>query len=66
MLFTEWNWDTALKVQKEEGREEGVFKALCRAVYDGVMKLPYALSASNSSESEFMQWMHKFYPDYKA
>lgn len=66
MLFTEWNWDTALKVQKEEGEEEGVFKALCRAVYDGVMKLPYALSASNSSESEFMQWMHKFYPDYKA
>ena len=66
MLFTEWNWDTALKVQKEEGEEEGVFKALCRAVYDGVMKRPYALSASNSSESEFMQWMHKFYPDYKA
>jgi hypothetical protein len=23
MLVTEWNWDTALKVREEEGREEG-------------------------------------------
>jgi hypothetical protein len=23
MLVTEWNWDTALRVRKEEGREEG-------------------------------------------
>jgi predicted transposase YdaD len=24
MLFTEWNWDTALEVRWEEGREEGI------------------------------------------
>jgi hypothetical protein len=23
MLYTEWNWDDALAVQREEGREEG-------------------------------------------
>jgi predicted transposase YdaD len=23
MLFTEWNWDDALAVREEEGREEG-------------------------------------------
>jgi DNA-binding NarL/FixJ family response regulator len=24
MLFTEWNWDDALAIQREEGREEAV------------------------------------------
>jgi predicted transposase/invertase (TIGR01784 family) len=26
MLFTEWNWDDALAVRFEEGREEGIEK----------------------------------------
>jgi hypothetical protein len=24
MLYTEWNWDDALEVSREEGREEGI------------------------------------------
>jgi predicted transposase/invertase (TIGR01784 family) len=28
MLFTEWNWDDALAVRFEEGREEGLEKGL--------------------------------------
>ncbi|RKJ30319.1 hypothetical protein D7X25_37245 [bacterium 1XD42-8] len=23
MLFTEWNWNDAMKIEREEGREEG-------------------------------------------
>ena len=66
MLFTEWNWDTALKVQKEEGREEGAFEMLCNAVKNGMMSIQDALKISGGTESKFMEWMHKFYPDYKA
>jgi hypothetical protein len=30
MLMTEWNWDDALAVQREEGREEGLAKGLTK------------------------------------
>ena len=31
MLFTEWNWDTALKVQKEEAAKKDVSRAAKKA-----------------------------------
>ena len=74
MLFTEWNWDTALKVQKEEGREEGraegreegAFEMLCNAVKNGMMSIQDALKISGGTETKFMEWMRKLYPDYKT
>ena len=65
MLFTEWNWDTAFRVQKEEGREEGGLQMLCNAVVNGMMTLANALKMSGCTKDEFFAWMKKFHPDYK-
>jgi hypothetical protein len=35
MLFTEWNWDDALEVAKEEGREEGFGRGVKEGVKQG-------------------------------
>ncbi|MDR2864481.1 MAG: hypothetical protein LBV68_02595, partial [Spirochaetaceae bacterium] len=34
MLFTEWNWDDALEVAREEGLEEGI-DSLCELLEQG-------------------------------
>lgn len=70
MLFTDWNWDTAIEVAKEEalekGMEKGVIKSLCDLVYKGLLSLKDALNESSLSEPDFMSWMHQFHPDYRA
>jgi flagellar biosynthesis/type III secretory pathway protein FliH len=38
MLLTEWNWDDALAVRWEEGREEGLEKGLERGREEGLEK----------------------------
>jgi predicted transposase/invertase (TIGR01784 family) len=35
MLFTEWNWDDALAIQREEGKEEGLEKGLKKGLEKG-------------------------------
>ena len=35
MLMTEWNWDDALAVRYEEGREEGLEKVARKALMKG-------------------------------
>ena len=35
MLITEWNWDDALAVRFEEGREEGIVLAALNALAKG-------------------------------
>ncbi|GHV15335.1 hypothetical protein AGMMS49938_13310 [Fibrobacterales bacterium] len=32
MIYTEWNWDDALRVRKEEGIQEGLQKGLQRVL----------------------------------
>jgi predicted transposase YdaD len=36
MLFTEWNWDDALAVRFEEGREEGREEIARNALMEGI------------------------------
>jgi predicted transposase/invertase (TIGR01784 family) len=35
MLFTEWNWDDALAVRFEEGREEGIEEGMEKGMEKG-------------------------------
>ena len=73
MLFTEWNWDTAFKVWKEEGFQEGLQEAqkegrielLCELVAKGIMAIEDALSLSGCTQGEFSAWMQKLYPTFK-
>lgn len=48
------------------GEEKGWLKGLCWSVYNRQTPLKDAIKASEKEESEFMEWMHKFYPDYKV
>ena len=36
MLLTEWNWDDALQVEREEGREEGTWEIARKAKNEGI------------------------------
>jgi hypothetical protein len=36
MLLTEWNWDDALAIQREEGLEEGLEKGLAKGLEKGM------------------------------
>ena len=36
MLYTEWNWDTALEVRYEEGVEDGIERGVERGIERGV------------------------------
>lgn len=56
----------AVEELKEKAVNEEKFKIYCSAVYDKAMGIQYALEKTSSTEPEFMKWMHKFYPDYKA
>lgn len=47
-----------------EGMAEGMAKSLCNLVYKGILPLKDALDEAGLSESEFMDWMHQFHPDY--
>jgi len=38
MLYTEWNWDTALEVRYEEGVEDGIEQGIERGVEQGIEK----------------------------
>jgi predicted transposase/invertase (TIGR01784 family) len=38
MIFTEWNWDDALEVAREEGREEGREKGREDGLEEGIEK----------------------------
>jgi flagellar biosynthesis/type III secretory pathway protein FliH len=38
MLVTEWNWDDALAVQREEALEEGLEKGLAKGMEEGLVK----------------------------
>ncbi|MFP3089594.1 Rpn family recombination-promoting nuclease/putative transposase [Treponema sp. TIM-1] len=38
MLFTEWNWDDALAIQREEGMEEGLAKGREEGLEEGLAK----------------------------
>ncbi|MDR2864458.1 MAG: hypothetical protein LBV68_02480 [Spirochaetaceae bacterium] len=38
MLFTEWNWDDALEVAREEGLEEGIAKGRGEGREEGIEK----------------------------
>jgi len=35
MIFTEWNWDDALEVAREEGREDGLEEGLEKGLEKG-------------------------------
>lgn len=73
MLFTEWKWDTALRVREQEGERRGEQRGeqrggiamLCNAVVNGMMTIANALQLSGCTEDEFSAWMKKFHPDYK-
>lgn len=58
--------EKALNKGMDIGEEKGWLKGLCWAVYNRQTPLKDAIKASEKEESEFMEWMHKFYPDYKA
>lgn len=76
MLFTEWNWDDALRVSREEGHEEGraegieqgmqrgAMKTLCDLVVSGVLAWTDAVKNAGMPQAEFMGWMKQFHPDY--
>lgn len=73
MLFTEWDWDDALKVQREEGIAEGLAKGLaektksfCDLVANGLLKLADAIKFSGCPEEEFKALMRQYYPDFKC
>ena len=69
MLFTEWDWDDALKVQHEEGIAEGLakgYKSFCDMVANGLLKLADAIKFSGCPEEEFKTLMHQYYPDFKC
>lgn len=53
-----------LEESRREGLAEGMAKSLCNLVYKGILPLKDALDEAGLSESEFMDWMHQFHPDY--
>ena len=65
MLFGEWDWDTAFKIRKEEGQQEGRIGTFCDLVAKGVMSVSDALSLSGCTQGEFSAWMQKLHPNYK-
>jgi predicted transposase YdaD len=41
MLLQEWNWDTAFRIQREEGRQEGEYKKATKTARAALkLKLP--------------------------
>ena len=38
MIFTEWNWDDALEVAREEGREDGLEEGMAQGMTQGMEK----------------------------
>jgi len=49
MIFAEWNWDTALKVAREEGREDGLEEGVKKGRKEGKLLIARKLLAEGSS-----------------
>lgn len=51
---------------RAEGRKEGAIEQLCSLVYQNIISLATGVTESKLSETDFLGWMHKLYPDYQG
>ena len=59
MLMTEWNWDDALAVRFEEGREEGMEAGIERGIEQGLEQGALKIARNALAKGASIEFIHE-------